>query len=164
MKKTVFVCFWTSLTFQFNYNFVHSQTLRREVLGSTGGTFVGDGFNLKSTIGQPSNTVRFSGENASLRQGFQQPVDVKGNINECDACRVKVHPNPMETQAEFSIPLITNTYDFQVLDLNGRLILERIAQSQELQFITNQLISSGQYIVRITYQGGCFCSQKLIVK
>jgi len=141
-----------------------AQTLKREVIGSVGGTSLGEGYSIKSTIGQPSNTMRFSGQDASLRQGFQQPVDSKSKVKPCKDCEVSLSPNPIVDRGIITIPFSSSSYDLILFDLAGRIIFERKSQINSTQEITSQQLSSGQYLAVINYSNGCSCSQKIVVK
>lgn len=158
--KLIFVHFVLFLSFSLG----KAQTLKREVLGSVGGTSFGEGYSIKSTIGQPSNTMRFSGQDVSLRQGFQQPVDSKIKIKPCRDCDISISPNPITDIGTITIPMSSPSYDLILFDLVGRVIFERKSQKNTSQDITSQQLSSGQYLAVINYSNGCSCSQKIIVK
>ncbi len=143
---------------------VSSQTLKRQSIGTAGGTNFGEGYHIKQTVGQSSNTERFSGDNTALRQGFQQPSDVSGKIKKCDACNLSVFPNPVETTAQLSVPLQSPTYSYGIYDLSGKMIYNAENQNSITQNISNQGLAAGQYLVKVIYSGGCFCDKKIIVK
>ena len=50
-----------------------SQSLKRQVIASTGGSYSIDGISIRTTVAQPPGSTTFSNANNYLRQGFQQP-------------------------------------------------------------------------------------------
>lgn len=140
-----------------------SQSIKRHSLNSGGGTGYGEGFYLKQTTGQSSNTEIVNGDKTIVRQGFQQPQLDLSKIKTCESCDLLLYPNPLISESTLNIPLKTKTYNIWVCDLLGRVLSFEKDLSTAKVTLSSLNFPPGQYIIRVLYENGCSCITKLIV-
>ncbi len=146
-----------------NFFYAPAQSLKRESINAMGSTGYGDGYYLKQTIGQSSNTELFTGDKLTLRQGFEQPVAAAYAKNGCPVCNILLYPNPLKSESVLQIPPVTEEYSLIIADVLGKVVLLKDHLLLESQVLSARDLPAGQYVLKITYANGCFCSSKLIV-
>lgn len=141
-----------------------SQQIIRSSLSSYGNSVTETGFRYRSTVGQSSNTTRFSNENITLRQGFQQPfLSGSNKCFSCIYCEFEVFPNPainntgiyLHTADEFASIIIKDTQSRICKIYNGNFVSEK--------FIDVSGLSNGVYFVSVKNNKIHSCSKKLVV-
>ena len=120
-----------------------SQSIERQVIGSTGTTLSNTDISISFTVGEIATTV-FTTDELILLQGFHQGVF--SDIIDNEFLDLTVYPNP--TVDSFKIKNLTAPAIVNIYDLRGRLIL------QKNNVIANQKIdvtklNSALYIVKI---------------
>ena len=109
-----------------------SQSLVRSSIGSAGSTVFSDGFLMRYTAGQSSPVEVLAGEDGTLRQGFQQPVDhplvtfaspaipeiLSGNL-------FALYPNPASDFAWLEHLGGDQLWEFYVTSLHGGRVYQR---------------------------------------
>lgn len=124
---------YISLFFATFLNFVYSQSVNV----TTGGSISGDGGSVSFTIGQTFYLVA-SGTEGSFIQGVQQPFEISTltDIDETKAINLTclVFPNPVQDYIQIKINstlLQKGEYlKYQLFDLNGKLLVSEISQSE----------------------------------
>jgi hypothetical protein len=128
------------------------QVVAPEVVASAGDMYSNPQGSLSWTMGEPITTT----ENASnyfLTQGFQQPTKivvaaVSGPSNSQSNSVVNVYPNPV-TSSSINIQWgDSRQLQIQLLDLSGRVILNKVISSSENQLDLNEL-SNGMYLLKV---------------
>jgi len=130
----------------------HSQSVKRQSVGSYGS----NGFSNKSivgqTIGQPYSTVTYTSSEINLTPGFQQPfLYIKGNKKpELHFISLKTFPNP--ASASFTLKSQDLLRNAQVLisDVNGRLILKKQLPELTTYTINCSSWTTSMYIISVT--------------
>ena len=141
-----------------------SQSIKRQSLNSAGGTGYGDGFYLKHTTGQSSNTNLVKDDQVTLRQGFQQPGIDFSKLKPCATCQISISPNPLSEKSVLHVPLKTKTYSVWICDALGKVIyFEKNLSSENINLYSYSFTTDAAYLVRVLYEDGCNCVIKLIV-
>ena len=141
-----------------------SQSIKRQSLNSAGNTGYGDGFYLKQTTGQSSNTNQVKDSQITLRQGFQQPVIDFAKLKPCATCELSVFPNPLNEKSVLHIPLKSKTYSVWICDALGKVIyFEKNLSTENINLYSYSFTTDATYLIRVLYEDGCNCVIKLIV-
>lgn len=127
---------------------VNGQYIFNSSVGAAGSSSVGSGIVLQQSIGQPSLITNEQSENGmGLRQGFIQPIWFEIESNELD---VVLYPNPNKGDFSFKVNLSDNiTYDYEILNVNGKLVLRAKGLGNELIKISITNPSSGMYHLKV---------------
>lgn len=140
-----------------------AQSLIRQSLSCLGSSYSTDGVLLRQTIGQPSNTFTFNGEGISLRQGFQQPLNLTEiKLDNELIVDLRIYPNPFTDY--FNILIIGNYSDYQleITDITGRITKTiTILNNYEQQIICNTW-KPGMYFVNVLNKEKITTSFKII--
>jgi hypothetical protein len=126
------------------------QSIVRYSLSSLGSTFSKEGYIIRQTIGQPSNTFVVKNGSLILRQGFQQPLFSEHFPDKNIPIDFKLSPNPARgmTLVEFNEPI--SSYAITISNLNG-IQLSRISrQSLLIKWLDLNGYAPGVYIITIT--------------
>jgi len=103
---------------------INAQTIERQVIGSSGGTFTDGTIELTSTVGEPTIETYSSGT-ITLTQGYQQAEDVSTTINEVQVTATyKLYPNPTIGNATLAIMTQNTDADVSILvyTIDGKLV------------------------------------------
>jgi hypothetical protein len=76
---------------------------------------------------------------------------------------IGLYPNPVENILIVDLGSITEKATIKIYDMNGRIVIERIANSGMNRFNTNKL-PSGLYFVKITDSNGQLIYNQKIVR
>jgi hypothetical protein len=127
----------------------NAQTIVRSTIGSIGSSMGNGTITVQQTAGQPSATSFVKNEDGSaLRQGFHQPYYYEIERNDLNAA---IFPNPNNGQFSFQVDLEANeTYDYVLLDQNGREILKNIGVGNQLNQVSIEQPTTGLYHLQIT--------------
>jgi hypothetical protein len=140
-----------------------AQKIIRSALSSYGNSVASDGFVLKQTIGQPSNTTSFKdGSGSVFRQGFQQSSCNKIVKNKLEKCNMSIVPNP--NRGEFTISLEQNDAlsAISINDVRGNQVFNQTIHKGSASMHLN-FLKSGVYIVYIKTNKDLVCNQKLLI-
>ncbi len=140
-----------------------SQSIIRQSINSWGGTGYDNGYYLKQTAGQSSNTTIINGDKKIVRQGFQQPQNGLSISATCNSCNISLFPNPLITKSVLKISLNTKSYDIRIYDLFGRPVWIRQKITSEEITLNAVDFKSNAYIIIVIYNDGSICTIKLIV-
>lgn len=140
----------------------YGQSIIRSSINSLGSAVSEDGFILRQTIGQSSNTLIFMNGEVTLRQGFQQALSGENIYQVPDLLDFRLSPNPArdKTLIEFSREI--KDYTITIYNLTGTPLA--IIPGQELQsrWLDLKSFPEGMYIITIT-SGKKTGSKKLIL-
>lgn len=73
-----------------------------------------------------------------------------GSINGADNAVVKVQPNPATSVANLTIEGVNGNVNFALIDMNGRVISEKVINANAIEMINLEGLARGTYFVRIT--------------
>ncbi len=138
------------------------QSLARSSLSSIGSAFSENGFILRQTIGQPSNTLIFKNGEVTLRQGFQQALAGENIYQALDPLEFKLSPNPARDKTLIEFTEEIKDYTITIYNLTGTPLA--VIQGQELlsRWLDLKSYPEGMYIIKIT-SGKLTGSKKLIL-
>lgn len=144
---------------------INAQSLKRQSLSSIGSSIDKNGYFIRQTIGQASNTQIFTGQNYSLRQGFQQPQSLSNGKTKDVPCSVSLYPNPAHSNSDINIDLgsIVQNYDFYITDMEGKILLKEFNLTQDRFKLKLPLLSQGVYLLIIRYNTGKTCTSKFTI-
>ncbi len=120
---------------------------------ATGGEASGSGGSASYTVGQIVYTTNVGTNGNSIAEGVQQPYEISvitsipeaKNINLC----VSAYPNPTTNYLTVKVENYeTANLQYQVFDINGKLLQTVKATGQETKIETNNLVN-GNYFVKI---------------
>ena len=157
-----FFCILTCFLLSF---YVQGQSLIRSSLSSFGGSISSNGFVLKHTVGQSSNTKLFNDDKGSvLRQGFQQPFQGFGNksLSERNKCELTLINNTSNKKFTIRLGKDHTSSELFVFNSKGKFVFNKNFSGQEYQFNPIKL-SSGIYIVKIKTSDNYTCDNKFII-
>ncbi|MCO5723486.1 T9SS type A sorting domain-containing protein [Robiginitalea marina] len=133
--------------------YTNAQTLMRQTLAQAGsGRLVqagGRGYFLLQSVGQGSVTGTYTAGNASVRQGYIQPLPILLTGGDPDGLEALVWPNPFVNGVVARLEAgLEEEVLVQVFDISGRLV-QRIAYVPETQLAIPLLnLSQGIYFIR----------------
>jgi len=161
MKKTA--CIFLFLLIAISQNAI-SQKIIRQSISCLGSSNANNGFLLRQTVGQSSNTTTFYHDSSSARQGFQQPLtDTYIKFFSDNNINVSVIPNPVQLNFIIKISGEDNTFFVNITDINGKLIFHSFIDSNIEHLIDCSKWSSGVYHLTI-YKSNVLKVTKKIVK
>ena len=142
--KVVVLFFFCSL--------MYGQKLHRHMLSAHGGVATtSTGIKVTHTIAQQGVIGTSSTKKVILGQGFQQSKISNTQSITNDAITTMVYPNPVVdiVNFKFSAP-VTGKIAVSIFDIHGRLILFQEKEAIDtILSITNLLIASGEYVVKL---------------
>jgi hypothetical protein len=126
------------------------QSIIRSSISSLGSAVSEDGFILRQTIGQPSNTLIFITGELTLRQGFQQALSGENIYQAPDPLDFKLSPNPARDKTLIEFTREIKDYTITIYNLTGTPLA--IIPGQELQshWLDLKSYPEGMYIITIT--------------
>ena len=124
----------------------------QEAVMTSGGDASGSGGSASYSIGQIVYTTN-TGTNGSVAQGVQQPfeISVVASIEEAKGITLKcsVYPNPATDYLMLKIENFDlSTLNFQLFDINGKLLLDQKINSNETS-ISMESIPSANYFLKV---------------
>lgn len=126
-----------------------SQSIVRSSLSCLGSTSSGEGFILRQTIGQSSNTVVVNNSELVLRQGFQQPISFQLIYDILIPIEFTLSPNPAKEKTLLQINEQISTFNIIISNLNGTPIIRIPGQNLLDTWLDLRNFSSGIYIITI---------------
>ena len=124
----------------------------QQTIPATGGTATGSGGTVSYTIGQVTYQ-KFSGADASVAQGVQQPYEISvitsvGNT-EGIVLEYKVYPNPAHELIRLTIkPFDDGNYKYWLYDINGILLQDKKILSEETE-ISLESLTPAVYFLKV---------------
>jgi len=124
----------------------------QQTIPATGGTATGSGGTVSYTIGQVTYQM-FSGADASVAQGVQQPYEISvitsvGNT-EGIVLEYKVYPNPAHELIRLTIkPFDDGNYKYWLYDINGILLQDKKILSEETE-ISLESLTPAVYFLKV---------------
>ncbi len=140
-----------------------AQNIVRQSLSCLGSNNITEGVFLRQTVGQSSNTSIISNDNGLIRQGFLQPISLKGVKYYAETnLELIVYPNPTENIFYINIEGEQEDYTILVYDVLGKAIYSRMILNK-----TNTLINSikwypGIYIIKVFNKNKLLSTKKII--
>jgi len=121
MKKTIL---WT-----ITLAFVLGQANAQEVISNQGDSYSTTAGKIDYTLGE--FVIETLGDvNNALTQGFHQSGISVTNIKDYnEGLKISVFPNPVRSELTIEIENIGNDYSAEIIDLNGKLIMQRIVNT-----------------------------------
>ncbi len=138
------------------------QTIVRSSLSCLGSTVSDEGFILRQTIGQSSNTYMFNKEGLVLRQGFQQPITSYNYLKAILPVEFTLSPNPANDRVLLKFQEEISKCTIYMKDINGILISEFKAESLQTRWLDLKNLIPGIYIITVNSDNSTG-SKKLIV-
>jgi hypothetical protein len=128
---------------------VSAQTIERQVVSSSGTTYVQGGYSLDFTLGEMMDTTLANGE--TLNQGFHQVWAVITAVgNNIADLEIRVYPNPMTNMLNIEG---TEKTIISLSDLQGRVwIRKQIEPGTETMDVS--LLPIGTYFIRTSDEAG----------
>ena len=129
---------------------LYGQSLAPEVTATSGDFYTGTNATLSWTIGE-AVIETFTGANAVLTQGFQQPEFVITSIQKAPSFiyQISVYPNP--TSDLIHINILSEDHEsfiVELIDLQGK-ILEYIEMNEQINAIHLKDHASSMYILKV---------------
>ena len=123
----------------------------QETVIATGGKAIGSGGTTSYTVGQVVYTTHEGTNGNSISQGVQQPYElsVVTGIPEAKGINIEVsaYPNPATNYLTVKVTNYeTANLQYQVFDLNGKLLLTIHATGQETQIQTSELVPANYFV------------------
>ena len=108
-----------------------------------------DGIILRQTVGQPSNTFLFLGNEGMLRQGFQQPFSIFNDVHGPEHLEFIVFPNPTFGRITISMAESIETYSIRIESIMGSLVKEISNQTSTINDVDLNGLMPGIYLLTI---------------
>ncbi|MFY7666225.1 T9SS type A sorting domain-containing protein [Flavobacterium sp.] len=139
MKKALFI-FLITLT-------SYSQSISKQVIGSSGSTSSNSYLKLNYTVGQPVVGLMTAG-GSQLGNGYYQAMDLQALSVEDSMlyARLKVYPNPTAQYLSLSHPEM-NSFGITIVDLNGKQLYKGVINKEEALDVSNY--TKGIYLVTV---------------
>jgi len=134
---------------------LNAQEIKRSSINSAGNTSSNSGVYLSQTIGQSSVHQKATKDGVELRQGFQQPITLKGK-NDSKTIQLLIYPNPNNGSFYLNTDLGRNSsFSFVIYDQNGKLMTEGngIGGVEQLITMPNEPESGGYHLHLYTLDG-----------
>jgi hypothetical protein len=133
-----------TLTFSF---FSFSQSISKQVIGTSGKTLTNSNLKLSYTVGEPVVGLMTAGGN-QLGNGYYPAMDLQALSVEDNVLDVqlKVYPNPTSQSLYVSHPDM-NSFGIQIVDLNGKQLYSGTINKEEPLDVSNY--TQGMYLVTI---------------
>lgn len=138
------------------------QTIIRSSLSSLGAFVSEEGFLLRQTVGQPSNTLIFANGEVTIRQGFQQAVSGENLYKANNSLVFRLYPNPARDRTQLDFSKEIKDYTITVYNLTGTPLATIPGQNLQSRWLDLKSYPEGMYIIRIT-AGNRTGSKKLIL-
>jgi len=148
MKEKLKLITFTVLLF-FGLSNLQAQT----AIPTTGGEASGSGGSASYTVGQIVYTTNVGTNGNSIAEGVQQPYEISviTSIPEAKGINLSVsaYPNPTTNYLTVKVENYeTANLQYQVFDINGKLLQTVEATGQETKIKTNNLVN-GNYFVKV---------------
>ncbi len=145
MKRVIFITI--SL---FGFGSSYSQSLTPEVSATSGDYYIGVDATLSWTIGE-SVVETFSGTNAVLTQGFQQPLYLVTSVEEApdNPYQISVYPNPTTDLINISVQSVDQaSFNVELINLQGKRLYHQNIDSNNNTIDLKQY-ATGIYMLKI---------------
>jgi hypothetical protein len=146
----------------FSYLDLSGQSIVRSSLSSIGSTYSADGFILRQTIAQPSNTIVGSNSGFVLIQGFQQPLYSKVIPILNIPIDFTLSPNPAYEKTLLELKGEISSYSVTISNSNGMVMTRLNNQKLPENWLDITNLPAGIYFVTIISDSRSG-SKKLIV-
>ena len=138
------------------------QSIVRSSLSCLGSSYSGEGYLMRQTIGQPSNTAVSRNGLCVLRQGFQQPLTASATEITNNPLVFSLNPNPAHGTTLLMLKEEISDCTITVRDLFGKILTSIPCNGLRYRSLDLSGYITGIYIVTITSAGGSG-SVKLII-
>lgn len=138
------------------------QSVVRSSLSCLGSTFSKDGFILRQTIGQSSNTFVFNNGGLVLIQGFQQPIYQPNMSHITTSIEFTLSPNPADEKSLLKFQEQISSYTITISNINGRVLTRIDDQTLSAKWLDLKNFMPGIYIVTVISNKN-IGSKKLII-
>ena len=140
---------------------VDGQVIKRQSLGTLGGSLHAGSLTIQQTVGQPSITSSTYSGSSSLRSGFMQPTVILESLV-TGVQDLKVYPIPTATNATLLYRLKANDI-IEIRDVKSIVVkkyeLDSEQESWQLELFE---LSSGVYFIIVVRQGSAIGIAKII--
>ena len=129
----------------------HSQSVKRQSIGSYGAGGMVDGFFVSQTIGQPFFTSGHSDHVITISPGFQQPVTymTKKVKTISEHSLLKIFPNPASDHFFIETSELIESAVIRIIDLNGRVIFQEVLLNLQQHLIRSSHLQDGLYFIHV---------------
>jgi len=129
-------------------SFSFGQKIVRSTIGAIGSSSNHNGIIIQQSVGQPALTSNDKSEKGmGLRQGFIQPVWFETESNDLN---VILYPNPNQGDFSFQADIAEDlTYDYEILDLQGKVVLRGKGLGNELVNVSIDNPARGMYHLNV---------------
>ena len=160
-----YLILFTSIGFILIVSKSFSQQVRvgRQSINALGSSTVSNGIRISHTVGQASSTSLSKSGNILIRQGFQQ-ANLQYEVEKTDF-DVQLYPNPNDGDFNVSIAgiLTEDPISYQILDMNGKIILSS-KKADAMTFSVSTIgIESGMYYLVLNTNSGKNASIKFSI-
>ena len=130
-------------------SFSFGQKIVRSTIGAIGSSSNQNGIIIQQSVGQPALTSNDKSEiGMGLRQGFIQPVCFETVSNDLN---VILYPNPNQGDFSFQADIEEDeTYDYEILDLQGKVVIRGQANGNELVEVSILNPARGMYHLNVS--------------
>jgi hypothetical protein len=139
------------------------QTIRREVIGSSGGSEKVDGVILSHTTGQPYHTVANYDHGMVYRPGFQQPASGAIIRMSDNKIVITLFPNPAASWLTVRPGGLIHSAEITIKALDGRPVYKEIIRDLTEYQISCEDWNPGAYVVNVCDLQLQSCSSKLVI-
>ena len=138
-----------------------AQTVKRQCVASAGSYVSENGITLQQTIGQPYGTAPYYSNTTRFTPGFLQPVFRIENIK--SSIEATIFPNPTSNQITIETTVILENVLVKIIDINGKLLLNKKIDVLKNYTIDCSDWSSGAYLISLSDSKNALYSSKLII-
>lgn len=141
-----------------------AQSVKRQTIGSACSSNTIDGVSVEQTIGQPYFTGAYYDNNLGLRPGFQQLSKIQvESIHSTLKLHLNVYPNPASYSVTIQSSDTIKSGLVQVMDINGKIILEEKVNQVDTYSINCESWQSGSYYMSLYDEQNNKYTAKLII-
>jgi hypothetical protein len=142
----------------------NAQSLQRQCVASSGSFIHSNGILVQQTIGQPYFTGGYYSDEISFHPGFQQSVvfnidKIKTNPN----ININLYPNPAVYSVSVESPEIINNATLQIVDISGKIMLNKNFTELKNYLINCETWSNGFYFITVSDSKNNKYTSRLII-
>ena len=168
MKKQLYLndymhkcCIFLVFFLLFFFSTGNAQSLKRQVIGSSGSSVSENGTTVQQTTGQAYGTTSNYGNSIRYNPGFQQPIfrieTIKSTIN------ATVFPNPTSKQVTIETDKVLQNVVIQVIEMGGKLVINEKMNEFKSYTINCSDWANGIYMITLSDPKDELYSSKLII-
>lgn len=140
----------------------YSQSIKSYVISSAGAAIMGEDGALYLSIGEPMNTEISDGD-IMISQGFLN-VTIANSVDTDETLLeepILAYPNPTSAAMTLDIPEWSGNYQYQLFDLNGKMIKAESLRNSKSEIALSDL-QSGIYYMKVVKDASASKTIKII--